>query len=64
MPVVNRSVSIIVLREVEPAPRNALWDLFSFEAAKVQQGAKTYRWRQPDHVPILNEISPLPRSGG
>ena len=56
LPVVSRTVNIIVLHEVEPAPRNALWDLFSFEAEKVRQGAKAYRWRQPDHVPILNEI--------
>ena len=54
--VVSRAVTLIVLREVEPTPRNALWDLFSFQAEKVQQGAKAYRWRQPDHVPVLNEI--------
>jgi hypothetical protein len=54
--VVSRAVTLIVLPEVASAPRNALWDLFSFQADKVQQGARTYRWRQPDHVPVLNEI--------
>ena len=51
LPVVGRTVTLIVLREVEPCPRNALWEIFSFEAAKVFAGADTYRWRRDDHVP-------------
>lgn len=54
--VVSRAVTLIVLPEVASAPRNALWDLFSFQAKRVQHGATTYRWRQPDHVPLINEI--------
>jgi hypothetical protein len=46
-----------VPREVESAPRNALWELFSFETGRVLQGAKDYRWRQGDAVPILREIN-------
>ena len=53
---VGRPITLIVLREVEPCPRNALWALFSFEAAKVAIGAESYRWRQDDHLPILETI--------
>jgi hypothetical protein len=34
----------------------SLWELFSFEAKRVVQGARDYHWRQPDHVPVLSEI--------
>jgi hypothetical protein len=56
LPVVGQSVTLIVLREVETCPRNALWALFSFEAARVARGAESYRWRQDDHLPILETI--------
>jgi hypothetical protein len=56
LPILSRTVTLIVPREVEPVPRNALWELFSFESAKVVQGAADYRWRQNDHIPILAEI--------
>ncbi|WP_020503120.1 hypothetical protein [Lamprocystis purpurea] len=56
LPVVGRTVTLIILREVEPCPRNALWEILSFEAAKVFAGADTYRWRRDDHVPILEQI--------
>jgi hypothetical protein len=56
LPVVGRTITLIVLREVEPCPRNALWEIFSFEAAKVAAGADSYQWRQDDHVPILELI--------
>jgi hypothetical protein len=56
LPVVGRTITLIVLREVEPCPRNALWEIFSFEAAKVAAGAGSYQWRQDDHLPILELI--------
>ncbi len=56
LPVVGRNITLIVLREVESCPRNALWALFSFEAARVALGAENYRWRQDDHLPILETI--------
>ncbi len=52
----SQPMTIIVLKEVEIAARNALWELFSFEADKVAQGARDYQWRQADHVPILQEL--------
>lgn len=54
--ILNREITLILPREVEPEPRNALWELFSFEAARVILGAQNYHWRQPDRVSILNEI--------
>jgi hypothetical protein len=54
--VLERTITVIVPRELEPIPRNALWALFSFEAKKVVQGAKDYRWRQGDHASVLHEI--------
>jgi hypothetical protein len=52
----QRTITVIVPREVEPVPRNALWELFSFEAERVVQGARDYRWRQDEHASVLNEI--------
>ena len=56
LPILGRTITLIVLREVEPCPRNALWEIFSFEAAKVAAGADAYQWRQNDYVPILEMI--------
>ena len=36
--VLNRYLTLIVPREVEAHPRNALWELFSFKAERVAQG--------------------------
>lgn len=54
--VLNRDITLIVPKEVEPHPRNALWELFSFEVERVAQGAKDYHWRQSDYVPILEGL--------
>jgi hypothetical protein len=54
--VLSHLLTLIVLRDVEPAPRNALWELFSFQAEKIIQGAKDYHWRHRDHIPILDQI--------
>ena len=52
----RQPITVIVLKEIAPATRNALWALFSFEAKRVAQGAQDYVWRQPDHLPILQEL--------
>ena len=52
----RQPITVIVLKEIAPATRNALWALFSFEAGRVAQGAQDYVWRQPDHLPILQEL--------
>jgi hypothetical protein len=64
LPILGRTITLIVLREVQPCPRNALWEIFSFEAAKVAAGAGAYRWRQDDHVPILEMIYERYREAG
>ncbi len=52
----SRPITVIVLKDVATATRNALWALFSFEADRVTQGAWDYVWRQHDHVSILQEL--------
>jgi hypothetical protein len=52
----RQPITVIVLKEVAPVTRNALWALFSFEAQRVAQGAQDYVWRQPDHLPIRQEL--------
>ena len=64
LPILGRTITLIVLREVAPCPRNALWEIFSFEAAKVAAGAGMYHWRQDDHFPILEEIYRRYREAG
>jgi len=54
--VVSQRITVIVLGEVAQVPRNAPWELFSFDAEKIIAGASGYRWRQPDHVPVLQEL--------
>ena len=52
----RQSITVIVLKDVAQATRNALWALFSFKADRVAQGAQDYVWRQADHLPILQEL--------
>ena len=52
----HQPITVIVLKEVATATRNALWALFSFDAERVAQGAQDYVWRQSDHAPILQEL--------
>lgn len=53
---IGRPVTLIVPRQVERAPRNALWELFSAETERVRDGARHYRWRTNDHLPILSTL--------
>jgi hypothetical protein len=52
----SRPITVIVLKDVPAATRNALWALFSFEAERVTQGARDYVWRQADHLSLLREL--------
>ena len=52
----HQPITVIVLKEVATATRNAIWALFSFEAERVTQGARDYVWRQADHVSLLQEL--------
>jgi tetratricopeptide (TPR) repeat protein len=53
---IGRPITVVVPREVERAPRNALWELFSAEAERVAEGARNFRWQAADHLPILTEL--------
>jgi hypothetical protein len=61
---IGRTVTVIVPREVERAPRNALWELFSAEAERIAEGARHFRWQAADHLPILNELYQRYRDAG
>ena len=52
----HQPITVIVLKDVARATRNALWALFSFDADRVAQGAQDYVWRQPDHASVLPEL--------
>ncbi|MBI2201809.1 MAG: hypothetical protein HYU43_07705, partial [Armatimonadetes bacterium] len=51
-----RQVRVIVLKEVEPAPRNALWELFSGMTERVREGAGRYRWKRDDLSTVLTLV--------
>lgn len=51
--VLSRTIDVIVPRQVEASPRNALWSLFSADPERVQTGLRTYRWRDPEHIPLI-----------
>jgi len=52
----HQPITVIVLKEVATVTRNAIWALFSFEADRVERGARDYVWRQADHVSLLQEL--------
>jgi hypothetical protein len=60
----SQPITVIVLKEIAPVTRNALWALFSFEEERVAQGAQEYVWRQPDHASVLSELYHLYQQQG
>jgi hypothetical protein len=52
----SRQIRIIVLSQVPKVERNAIWQLFSGIAAKVQYGASNYHWRQSNHSTVVNDL--------
>jgi hypothetical protein len=53
---IERPITVIVPNAVKPVPRNALRQLFSAEAERVRAGAAQYRWRDKEHLPILDHL--------
>ena len=51
----DQFVTLIVLKCVAAESRNALWELFSFDAERIREGI-VYQWRDSEHVSILHEI--------
>lgn len=56
LPVLSQSITIVVLNEVELAERNALWELFSLDRARVADGVRRYRWRQSNYNTLFRLI--------
>jgi hypothetical protein len=52
----SRRIRIIVLSQVPKVERNAIWQLFSGEAEKVQYGASHYHWRRKNYSKLINKL--------
>jgi hypothetical protein len=52
----TQKIRIIVLSQVPKIERNAIWQLFSEIAEKVQYGVLNYRWHRSDHSKITNDL--------
>jgi len=52
----SQRIRIIVLSQVPQAERNAIWQLFSAEAEKVQYGADHYLWRQENYNKLIYQL--------
>jgi hypothetical protein len=52
----SRTIRIVVLSQAPKVERNAIWQLFSGIAEKIQYGASQYQWRRPDNSGIINEL--------
>jgi hypothetical protein len=52
----THKVHIIVLSQVPEIPRNAIWQMFSGIADKVQFGVANYHWRRSDHSTVINDL--------
>jgi hypothetical protein len=52
----TQKIRIIVLSQVPKIERNAIWQLFSGIAEKVQYGVLNYRWHRSDHSKITNDL--------
>jgi len=52
----SRRIRIIVLSQVPKVERNAIWQLFSAEAEKVQYGADHYQWRRQNYSKLINKL--------
>jgi len=52
----SRRIRIIVLSQVPKIERNAIWQLFSAEAEKVQYGADHYVWRREEYKKLINKL--------
>jgi hypothetical protein len=49
-------IRILVLREMQRAPQNALWEMFSGEPQKVASGLRAYEPRTPDIRGVMNAL--------
>ena len=52
----SKPIRLIVLSQVPKIERNAIWQLFSGIAEKVQYGAAQYHWRRSDNSGVINDL--------
>jgi len=60
----SRPIRIIVLNQIPPHERNALWLLFSCQAEGFTFGDKHYHWRNPRAQELLNQFYALYKEEG
>lgn len=53
---VSKTIRIIVLKEIQDKPENAIWDLFSAISDKVAYGKNHYHWKRTDLNPVINKL--------
>ena len=49
-------IRVVVLSQVPEIERNAIWQMFSGIAEKVQYDAAHYHWRQSNHSTVINDL--------
>jgi hypothetical protein len=52
----TQKIRLIVLSQIPKIKRNAIWQLFSGIAEKVQYGVSQYHWRRKDHSTIVKKL--------
>ncbi len=52
----TRYVRVIVIGDVPPLERNAVWELFSALPEGVRYGAAHYHWRRANHSSVTNQL--------
>jgi hypothetical protein len=60
----RRPIRIIVLGEITPAQKNALWQLFSGQKNGFDFGDKHYQWHNPKSRQLLNQLYQLYQTEG
>jgi hypothetical protein len=57
LPVLHRSVTVVVPRQVERHRRNAIWEMFSGSPERFVDGARDYRWHRDEAVPVVEALN-------
>jgi len=60
----NQPVRVIVLNQIPPTTKNAVWQLFSGNAEGFQFGQENYQWRYPPAIATLKSLFQLYQTEG
>lgn len=52
----THDIRVIVLSQIPPLPRNAVWQLFSGIPEQVRSGAEHYHWHRDDHSRVITQL--------